>query len=390
MLSQRLKQVRSAQGLSLDALAHELGGMVTKQSLSKYEKGLAEPSPRVLNQLAKVLGVKAAYLYSEPAVSISFVAYRKTSRLSRKAQLRMESQISQHLEACVRLQQIIDPAGRADVPIQAFEVESLEDTETAAQALRHRWNMGIDPIASVVGVLEEHHIYALDVDGEEGFDGISAMAHEGEDLIAAATVTRRGIAGERQRLNLVHELGHLMLRIADGVDEEKAAFRFGAAFIAPAELLYREIGQRRTSVSLAEMLLLKRRFGLSLQALVYRLRDLGIINATHAKQWWMAINQRGWKQREPGELPAEDVTWLRQSVMRAVSEDLITLSHAEELLKEPIHTDSSAGLGSRRAFMLLPLSERQRLMAEQAERFADEYEADPEWREWQGGDILDY
>ena len=41
-------------------------------------------------------------------------------------------------------------------------------------------------------------------------------------------------------------------------------------------------------------------------------------------------------------------------------------------------------------FMKLPLCERQKLMAEQAEIFAYEYENDPEWREWQGGDILDY
>ena len=35
MICQRLKQLRLARGLSLDALAAEMGGIVTKQALSK-------------------------------------------------------------------------------------------------------------------------------------------------------------------------------------------------------------------------------------------------------------------------------------------------------------------------------------------------------------------
>jgi hypothetical protein len=44
----------------------------------------------------------------------------------------------------------------------------------------------------------------------------------------------------------------------------------------------------------------------------------------------------------------------------------------------------------RRAFMMLPLEERRRRLAEQAEKAAAYYEQDPEWRELQGGDIIEY
>src|SRR5450756_1113927 len=82
MISQRLRQLRLARGLSLEALAAAIGGAVTKQALSKYEQGTARPSPVVLNRLAEALGVKAAYLLSEPDIEVQFIAYRKGSALA--------------------------------------------------------------------------------------------------------------------------------------------------------------------------------------------------------------------------------------------------------------------------------------------------------------------
>ncbi len=49
-------------------------------------------------------------------------------------------------------------------------------------------------------------------------------------------------------------------------------------------------------------------------------------------------------------------------------------------------------LGQRRAFMKLPLAERRRRMAEQADEMADQYEAADETLDrcnWQGGDVVD-
>ncbi|MFA4846505.1 MAG: helix-turn-helix transcriptional regulator, partial [Patescibacteria group bacterium] len=70
MSGQRIKQLRMARGLSLEELATELGGIVTKQALSKYENDKAKPSLVVLNKLAATLGVKAAHLWEEPSVRV--------------------------------------------------------------------------------------------------------------------------------------------------------------------------------------------------------------------------------------------------------------------------------------------------------------------------------
>ncbi len=50
-------------------------------------------------------------------------------------------------------------------------------------------------------------------------------------------------------------------------------------------------------------------------------------------------------------------------------------------------------LNERRLFLQLPLEERRRRLAEQADRIAKSYEQQPtqdERSEWQGGDIVEY
>jgi len=55
-----------------------MGGIVTKQALSKYELGKTTP-PVVLNKLASALGVNAACRWSKPSFSVKFIADRKGS-----------------------------------------------------------------------------------------------------------------------------------------------------------------------------------------------------------------------------------------------------------------------------------------------------------------------
>src|SRR5689334_13677023 len=104
MLGQRIKQLRLARGMSLDALATALGGAVTKQALSKYELGKAHPSARVLTLLASVLGVKASQLAAPPAVHMEFTSYRRRASLPKREQERVESQIVEALEQRIQLQ----------------------------------------------------------------------------------------------------------------------------------------------------------------------------------------------------------------------------------------------------------------------------------------------
>jgi len=390
MISQRLRQLRLARGLSLEGLAARMGGIVTKQALSKYETGKAQPTMPVLTKLAAALGMKSAQLWGEPSFSVQFVAYRKGADLAKKEEGRVESLLKLALEDRVRLQELTQQGPPAKLPIGAWPVAKVEDAEQAANDLRMLWNLGVDPIANVTSVLEAHLVHVVEVDSEGRFDGLSASAQDEEGrTIAVAVASRIGVPGERQRFNLAHELGHLVIQaLPELQDEEKAAHRFASAFLAPAETVRALVGPRRASIKPTEMKILKYHFGMSIQALLYRLKDLDIITEWYYTKWCKDISHWGWKKKEPEELPAEQPQWLRITILRALAERLITRDEASRLLGETIEVDEPISLVERRALMGLPLEERRRVIAEQAEQSAEAYQQDEELRELEVDDLI--
>ena len=390
MLGERLRRFRLARGMSLDDLQAAIGGIVSKQALSKYERGKMCPKAATLNRIAYALGVKSAQLWGEPACQVECVAFRKRSSLSKKEQERIQSFVTEAVEKRVWLLDRIGVRNSLELPIQDVPVNNLNDAECAAKALRQKWDLGTDPISNLMDVLEDHLIHIIEVDANDKFDGISAVARDSEEnALAAAIVTRRGTPGDRHRLNVAHELGHLTLNPSEDVDEEKAAFRFGAAFLAPAEQLRSEVGEKRSHIHLEELRHLKRRYGMSMQALLYRLKDLEVITDSHFTRWYKEFGKRGWRRQEPIEIPLEKPERFQQQVYRAHSEGLIEEREAEQLLNDTLATSSPRSLIEHPVSSELPRDLRHNLLREQANQMADYYQHDSEWRELEGGDFVE-
>ena len=391
MLSERLRRFRLARSMSLVDLAAAIDGLVSSQTLSKYEHGKLQPTATTLNQIASALGVKSAQLWGEPPCHVEWIAFRKHARLGKIEQERIQSFVAAELEKRVQLQEQICEGNTLELPLLGTPVRNLNDAEGAALALRNTLNLGIDPIGNLIGVLEDHCIHIIEVDTSETFDGISAVARDtSENLLAAAIATRSGVPGGRQRLNIAHELGHLILQLPEHVNAEKAAFRFGAAFLASAEQLHRDVGEKRSLIQMTELLYLKKRYGMSIQAILFRLKDLEIITNTYYKKWCIDINRFGWKKREPIEMPPEKPERFHQQVLRALSEGLITETEAKQLLNNTVQAFSEQAFSERRQFLTLPMEERHRILNEQAKQMVHFYEHDTQWREWEGGPIVEY
>ena len=71
-------------------------------------------------------------------------------------------------------------------------------------------------------------------------------------------------------------------------------------------------------------------------------------------------------------------------------EGLIEEGEAAQLLNDTLETSSSRSLIERRAFLELPTDSRRSLLREQAKRMVEYYRNDPEWRELEGGDLVEY
>ena len=155
MLGERLRQARLAAGLSLEGLAERLDRPLTKQALSKYERGLSQPPPSRIADIAAALNVRASSLFAEPDVEIEWIAYRKLQRLSKSRQEQVTAVATQRLESAVRLRELFHLADRHDLP-EPIQVQHAHDCEYAAAVLRMRWNLGDRPVDSLVEQIEEH------------------------------------------------------------------------------------------------------------------------------------------------------------------------------------------------------------------------------------------
>ena len=106
----------------------------------------------------------------------------------------------------------------------------------------------------------------------------------------------------RSNFDAAHELGHLVLQHdAEPADvlREHEANAFASAFLMPAAAMLRELPQR---VDFPALMALKRRWRVSLQALLYRARSLGRISESAYKRAMVRISAAGWRTREPGDL----------------------------------------------------------------------------------------
>jgi Zn-dependent peptidase ImmA (M78 family) len=85
-----------------------------------------------------------------------------------------------------------------------------------------------------------------------------------------------------------------------------------------------------------ELYLLKQKYGLSMQAWIYRAKDLEIIPANTAERLFRRFRAIGWHRCEPGEAyPSERPLRMERLVYRALAEDMISHSRARELLGDP-------------------------------------------------------
>ncbi|MCK9282621.1 MAG: XRE family transcriptional regulator [Melioribacteraceae bacterium] len=389
MYGKRIKQFRLAKGFSLDQLAMAMNGIVSKNALSKYERDLIKPSVKVMTAIAKALSVKTIDILTVPETSIEFVAYRKTAKLPKKSQDYVENIIKTKLEERIKIQELLYHSSKPNLPIKYYNINRIEEVEQAALDLRAKWKLGLDPISNLTELLENNFINVIFIDSEKSFVGISAYAYTNDSHIkSAAVVSKKNISGERQRLNLAHELGHLVLNISSNIDEEKVAFRFGGAFLSPSDTVLKLVGSKRANFQLRELLILKKTFGISLQALLYRLLDLKIITPNSFSGWYKLINKNNWKKSEPMPMKEEKSQWFEKSVLHAYSEGMISSEETKKLLGDEFHPLKSS-LEKKREFLKLPKEVRGKLLKEQAERFIEVYEKDDEWRHF-GGGIIEY
>jgi Zn-dependent peptidase ImmA (M78 family)/DNA-binding XRE family transcriptional regulator len=335
MIGERIKAAREGNRLSLRSLADQVG--VSQTAIHKYERGQDVPGSIVLVNLSRALGLPLDYFFRQTSVSLSGVSFRRRYRFGAKKQRQVISLADDLLERYFFIESLFPSEQRSFVRPKALSgpLKSLDDMEDHADRLREEWQLGYDPIKSLIEELESRAVKVVLLDiTDDAFDGFSGWI---DDIIPVIGVSKYW-PGDRQRFTVAHELGHLLLQgTGADLDKEKLANRFAGAFLLPQSTVVMELGKSRTVFSVKELTELKQKYGVSMSVWVRRARDLGIITESRYAEIMRKFGQKGWRKKEPGEnIPSEMPHRMERFVLRALMEGIVSIAKAAEILSTSI------------------------------------------------------
>lgn len=331
--SERLKSARLMKGFSLQELADNIDKKITKQAINKYEKSEVIPDNEMIELLSNALSVKPNFFYRTPKINLGELKFRKLQDLSVKENNIITEKTKDLLERYTEIEEIVGIAIPFINPIKDKIIKNETDVEDAVEMIRATWNIGYDAIGNVVELLEDHHIKIVELEAGDKFDGCQTMVNETIPVIVLNNSKLKSL--DRKRFTALHELGHLLLNIdSEIIDKQKERLcnRFAGAMLLHKTAAIKEVGEKRSKLSMPELGALKQQYGISIQAIAYRLKDLNIITASYFKQFMFFLSMTNQRVEEPYSYQGRETSSrFTQLLFRAIAENQISYQEASEI-----------------------------------------------------------
>ncbi len=320
-LGQRLKHIRETKQITQESAAVALG--ISRTAIALVESGSRTINTVQLEKLAKFYGRDVGdFFVSEKehdrvAVAVSFrikeELKQKISKTMLDTHIKLLKEYSQ-LEKLLSLDSKFKHPVKYDLPEPKNVWEAIEFGQKIAENERQRLQLGTRPIKDIAELLEIQGVRVLDIDMDEDISGIFM----GDDQIGLSILVNPKHHASRHAFTLAHEYCHVLVdrsraflvsNIQAGKDlVEIRANAFAAAFLLPkagVEEFFQSLGktgstrtylsiagagkekphiaeQRRSAkaveIQLYDVVHLQHHYGVSWDAVVYRLQNLGIIS----------------------------------------------------------------------------------------------------------------
>jgi len=292
---ERIKQARELNGLTQSELAEQVG--CNQSAIAHFENNRTFPSNDILKTIADITGVLPNFFEREPMhdFSLGSLSYRSRRSLSKKEEAKAYQYASTMYEQAKHLSK------KLSLPLLHFPRISERPTLSARVA---RASLGLAPDKPI-----SHLLNTFEYNGGLAFatpfpllkiDAFSLWANL--DIDRPIIIVSCNIPGDRMRFSVAHEIGHLVMHTAPKgtmIAMEKEANSFAAEFLMPEDAIRNELVTPVTLTSIAQ---LKPKWGVSMQALIYRAHNLEIITDRQYRYLFEQLSARGWRTREPSNL----------------------------------------------------------------------------------------
>ncbi|MBN2661835.1 MAG: ImmA/IrrE family metallo-endopeptidase [Tannerellaceae bacterium] len=338
VFAQRLKSARIMKGFSMDALCNVMGHMVSKQSLSKYENAKMLPDSTVLIALSKALEVSVDYLFRPYQIEMPSIEFRKKSRLKVTEVNSIKEKVRDRIESYFEIENMLDINAEFKVDFSNISVQRAEDVKALALRLRREWNLGEDAIGNIISILEDNEVKVIELNASKEFDGLSGYVNHSFPII----VLNNNFTAERKRFTALHELGHLLLNFDPSlsqIEKESYCNLFANEMLIPGKQFIRQIGSSRKDISLLELIPLQKQFGISIDALMYKAKELNVISEQRYRTYCIKKNGDPGLKEMANECrySKEYSDRFERLIYRAVASEVISYSKAAALLGTPVH-----------------------------------------------------
>jgi Zn-dependent peptidase ImmA (M78 family) len=290
---ERIVQVREAKRWTQTDLAERV--KCSQSAIAQLEAGLID-SDDLIRRIADDTGFPVSFFEGPngPAFPFGSLLFRAHADIARKDRLEAHRQ-AQFVFQLMNV--LLRDVNRISVALP----KPMDTPEVSAKLARKFFHIpGTDPVGNLVGLLEQNGVFVLAIPDLKGRDAFSLWAGNDRSIPVIAIATGR--PGDRLRLTVAHELGHLILHSqrepqSPGLEDE--ANRFAAEFLLPELSMRKEMTSPITLTRIASM---KLKWKVSIQALIVRAKELDIISDRQYRYLYEQLSIQGWRTAEPDNL----------------------------------------------------------------------------------------
>lgn len=314
---------RKSRGLTQGALAIRLS--MKQAHISKIEAGMLNPPDEMIEKLPEALNYQKDFFFREGrrfGIEAAIIYHRMRQGVSSKLLDKIEAQIDVYRMHIGNLLRAVDIS---EYKIPSYDPDESEGPINVARAVRAFWKLPSGPIKNLAMAVEDAGGIIIPYNfGTKKIDGLGHFVPP----LPALFFINVNIPGDRWRFSLAHELGHIIMHTIPKPDMEREANQFAGELLMPQ----RDIAPSLQSVTLDKLVDLKMYWKVSMQALLYRAKDLGSIPERKIYYLWAQMSKAGYRTKEPIEIPREQPTTVSEIIETYLNKLGYTVSEICEML----------------------------------------------------------
>ncbi|ASJ22139.1 hypothetical protein BHAMNSH16_11035 [Brachyspira hampsonii] len=334
----KLKNARLYRGYTSEDIAKYIG--ITRQAFSKYENENINLSLENVLKISEILRFPIDYFFQNEyknnleVKTTYFRSLLSTNKRERNAQIAKMQYLSIYYSILSEYVEFPE--------LNILDDITTDDVETISYDLRSKWGLGNKPIKNIIRIIEKNGIivtkYITDTPNIDAFSTLIKLSSKKLYFIA---INKHTSSATRIHFDIAHELGHILLdewnedieniSREEFKNKEKRANEFASSFLLPADEFRKDVLLYPNNLDYYKEL--KKKWNVSMSAMIYRARTLEIITQYQFQNLFRKMNYKNILKEEPLDdiLTTSEPSLLNDAIDILLDNDVFT---KQELLDE--------------------------------------------------------